>query len=144
MWHPRLGKLGISSKCFPHDRQLAKIACHDQCQVPKKEIRRKKGQKTYNTRDSLVITDATTSLAVANLMYGNKGVLKKQLWSQETGPSDHRNQQCKVTLPHKGQSVPGFKRRLQTASSPYIPYIFRQALFSHRPRYATRRGYERK
>jgi len=24
-------------------------------------------------------------------MYGNKGVLKKQLWSQETGASDHRN-----------------------------------------------------
>ncbi|KAK0753337.1 hypothetical protein B0T18DRAFT_12145 [Schizothecium vesticola] len=50
-----------------------------------------KKRKTYSTRDSLVVTDPTTSLAITDLMYGNKGVLKKQLWSQETGASDHRN-----------------------------------------------------
>ena len=44
-----------------------------------------KKTKTYSTRDSLVVTDQTTSLAV---MYRNKGFRKKQLWTQETGASN--------------------------------------------------------
>lgn len=37
------------------------------------------GKKTYNTRDSPVVTDSTTSLVISELMYRNKGVLREQL-----------------------------------------------------------------
>ena len=58
----------------------------------------RKEAKTYCTRDSLVVTDPTTSLAITNLMCGNKGVLKRQLWSQETGASDHWNGSTSLRL----------------------------------------------
>ena len=37
-------------------------------------------------------------MAITDLMYGNKGVLKEQLWSQETGASDHRNGSASLRL----------------------------------------------
>ncbi|KAK0741382.1 hypothetical protein B0T18DRAFT_332225, partial [Schizothecium vesticola] len=47
----------------------------------------RKGQKTYDAGDSLIVTDPTTSLTIRGLMYRNKRVMKKQLWIQETGAS---------------------------------------------------------
>ncbi|KAK0652346.1 hypothetical protein B0T16DRAFT_100923 [Cercophora newfieldiana] len=49
--------------------------------------RAKKGKKTYNTRDSLVITDPTTSLALARLSRGERtgSRVLQRVWSYVTG-----------------------------------------------------------
>jgi hypothetical protein len=46
----------------------------------------KGGKKTYNTRDSLVVTDPTTSLAVAGLSMGERtgSRIFRRLWSYVT------------------------------------------------------------
>ncbi len=56
----------------------------DGAHEPKKEeARESRGKKTYNTRDSLVVTDPTTSLAVTGLSMGERtgSRIFQYLWS---------------------------------------------------------------
>ncbi len=42
-------------------------------------------KKTYNTRDSLVVTDPTTDLALSNLCFGVRGVQKQGVLGPKNG-----------------------------------------------------------
>jgi len=51
-------------------------------------------KKTYNTRDSLVVTDPTTSLALTKVVCWMSGLKKWTVWSLELEASDPSGQKC--------------------------------------------------
>ncbi|KAK0740264.1 hypothetical protein B0T18DRAFT_417565 [Schizothecium vesticola] len=73
-------------------------------------------QKTYNTRDSLVVTDPTTSLAVTGLSMGERtgSRVLQYLWSyvkDQRAHAVHLAQGVVVSTQHRGKSIHDGTRR---------------------------------